>query len=146
MTLVDEFGAAQLAIQAAVSEAFHTPEVIRLFAQKQPTELRQRLHHVLRDMKLRHSSGAGLLADLQREAGEILIALKRLNVPFTEQEEQLLAALAPGLTLSSNSGSEASILAALGKMKLESTEGSQLVGDKTQASSLRTVVQAKGGR
>jgi len=31
------------AIQAAVSEAFHTPEVIGLFAKKQPGQLRGRL-------------------------------------------------------------------------------------------------------
>ena len=67
MTLVDEFGSAQLvltrggtrvfggqcapqlcmsltqAIQAAVSQAFKTPEVIRLFATKQPQQLRSRL-------------------------------------------------------------------------------------------------------
>jgi hypothetical protein len=42
MTLVDEFGSAQLAIQAAVSQAFKTPEVIRMFATKQPAQLRQR--------------------------------------------------------------------------------------------------------
>jgi len=34
------------AIQAAISEAFKTPEVIRLFAKKQPGQLRQRLTEV----------------------------------------------------------------------------------------------------
>ena len=34
------------AIQAAISEAFKTPEVIRLFAKKQPGKLRQRLSEV----------------------------------------------------------------------------------------------------
>jgi len=34
------------AIQAAVSEAFRTPEVIRLFAKKQPGQLRERLAQV----------------------------------------------------------------------------------------------------
>jgi ABC-type spermidine/putrescine transport system permease subunit I len=68
MTLIDEFSAAQLvttltaalssalalhasfppspldqAIQAAISQAFKTPEVIRMFAQKQPDQLRKRL-------------------------------------------------------------------------------------------------------
>jgi hypothetical protein len=43
LTLVDEFGSVQLAIQAAVSEAFRTPEVIRMFAEKQPDRLRSRL-------------------------------------------------------------------------------------------------------
>ena len=46
MTLVDEVNRMQLAIQAAISEAFKTPEVIRLFAKKQPGQLRQRLSEV----------------------------------------------------------------------------------------------------
>jgi len=34
------------ATQAAISEAFKTPEVIRMFAKKQPGQLRQRLNDV----------------------------------------------------------------------------------------------------
>jgi len=34
------------AIQAAISEAFRTPEVIRMFAKKQPGQLRERLSQV----------------------------------------------------------------------------------------------------
>jgi hypothetical protein len=34
------------AIQAAISEAFKTPEVIRMFAKKQPGQLRDRLAEV----------------------------------------------------------------------------------------------------
>ena len=37
------------AIQAAISDAFKTPEVIRLFAKKQPGQLRQRLTDVWRE-------------------------------------------------------------------------------------------------
>ena len=59
VTLVDQLGSIQLvrsfyapttmqtvwtqAIQAAVSQAFKTPEVIKMFAKKQPELLRQRL-------------------------------------------------------------------------------------------------------
>ena len=59
MTLIDDFSAMQLvclfivlffysngyfrAIQAAISQAFQTPEVIRLFAKKQPDQLRTKL-------------------------------------------------------------------------------------------------------
>lgn len=46
MTLVDELSGMQLAIQAAISQAFKTPEVIRLFAKKQPGQLRTRLGEV----------------------------------------------------------------------------------------------------
>ena len=52
MTLVDEVNRMQLAIQAAISEAFKTPEVIRLFAKKQPGQLRQRLSEVSGDTTL----------------------------------------------------------------------------------------------
>lgn len=47
LTLVDEVNRIQLAIQAAISEAFKTPEVIKMFAKKQPGQLRQRLAEVL---------------------------------------------------------------------------------------------------
>ncbi|RUS80062.1 hypothetical protein EGW08_012179, partial [Elysia chlorotica] len=40
LSLVDELNSMQLAIQAAISDAFKTPEVIRLFAKKQPGQLR----------------------------------------------------------------------------------------------------------
>lgn len=43
ITLVDEFGSVQLAIQAAVSSAFRTPEVIQMFAKKDNNSLRNRL-------------------------------------------------------------------------------------------------------
>ncbi|XP_051493595.1 protein LZIC isoform X2 [Apus apus] len=46
MTLVDELSGMQLAIQAAISQAFKTPEVIRMFAKKQPRQLRTRLAEV----------------------------------------------------------------------------------------------------
>ena len=51
MTLVNELNRMQLAIQAAISEAFKTPEVIRLFAKKQPGQLRQRLAEVMNDVE-----------------------------------------------------------------------------------------------
>lgn len=46
ITLIDEISSFQLAIQAAISNAFRTPEIIRLFAKKQPTQLRLRLADV----------------------------------------------------------------------------------------------------
>lgn len=42
------------AIQAAISEAFKTPEVIRLFAKKQPGQLRQRLAEVQENHQVIH--------------------------------------------------------------------------------------------
>ena len=40
------------AIQAAISSAFKTPEVIKLFAQKQPGQLRTHLNSIERDHKI----------------------------------------------------------------------------------------------
>uniref|UniRef100_A0A1I8FXM8 Protein LZIC n=1 Tax=Macrostomum lignano TaxID=282301 RepID=A0A1I8FXM8_9PLAT len=52
VSLVDQVSAMQLAIRAAISDAFRTPEVIRFFAQKQPGALRTRLAELDRDMKV----------------------------------------------------------------------------------------------
>jgi len=46
LSLVDEVNSIQLAIQAAISQAFQTPEVIQMFAKKQHLQLRQRLADV----------------------------------------------------------------------------------------------------
>ena len=46
VSLVDHVNAMQLAIQAAISDAFKTPEVLRLFVKKQPGQLRQRVDQV----------------------------------------------------------------------------------------------------
>ena len=43
MTLVDAIGGVQLAIQAAISKAFKTPEVLKMFAKKDSGQLRGRL-------------------------------------------------------------------------------------------------------
>lgn len=40
------------ATQAAISKAFQTPAVIRMFARREPQQLRERLHVVERDLKL----------------------------------------------------------------------------------------------
>merc|ERR1711931_319166 len=44
--LVDTISAMQLAIQAAVSEAFRTPEILRMFTAAQPDNLRRKLQEV----------------------------------------------------------------------------------------------------
>lgn len=52
MTLVDELGAVKLAIQAAIKQAFKTPEVIKLFAAKEPGQLRARAEKIQEERKL----------------------------------------------------------------------------------------------
>ena len=86
LTLVDEFGAASLAIQAAVSSAFHTPEVIRLFAQKQPDQLRTRLETLKRDYRVKKMGKA----EYVRAAVEVLTALQRMGSELSEEETEMV--------------------------------------------------------
>jgi len=86
MTLVDEFGSVQLAIQAAVSQAFHTPEVIRMFAKKDRSSLRQRLTSLQTSVKLGKISKEAYT----QQAVEILTALKNLGEKITSEEETFL--------------------------------------------------------
>jgi hypothetical protein len=46
LSLINDVNGMQLAIQAAISQAFRTPEVIQMFAKQQQPQLRQRLADV----------------------------------------------------------------------------------------------------
>ncbi|KYM77874.1 Protein LZIC, partial [Atta colombica] len=89
MTLVDELGAMQLATQAAISAAFQTPAVIRMFGKREPTGLKERLSQIDRDVKLGKLNKEA--ADRQR--GEILSALRQLGEKLEPSELQLLERL-----------------------------------------------------
>lgn len=86
MTLVDELGSMQLAIQAAISKAFKTPEVIRMFAKKQPGQLRQRMAELERDAKIGKISQDCFI----QQKLEILAALKKLGDSLNAAELNLL--------------------------------------------------------
>ncbi|CAM9707031.1 protein LZIC [Lethenteron reissneri] len=88
MTLVDDLGAMQLAIQAAISQAFQTPEVIRMFARKQPGQLRTHMAQLERDV---------LVGKLPRDVyslqkAETLMALRKLGDTLSAEEEAFLSA------------------------------------------------------
>jgi len=87
LTLISELDSVQLAIQAAVSKAFRTPEVIRLFAKKEPGQLRTRLANLERDAKLQRVPQAMYV----QQAVEILTALKKLGEELTTAEQAFLA-------------------------------------------------------
>mmetsp|Transcript_3568 Transcript_3568/g.12794 ORF Transcript_3568/g.12794 Transcript_3568/m.12794 type:complete len:175 (+) Transcript_3568:95-619(+) len=82
MTLVDSLGAMRSATRAAISGAFRTTEVIKMFALKQPEQLRERLAVVERDLKL------GKVAETKatQEKVEILAALQKLGDALTAEE------------------------------------------------------------
>lgn len=88
-TLVDQLDAIQLATQAAISEAFKTPAVIRMFGKRETSQLRERLTQIDYDMKLGKLSRAA--SDRQRE--EILHALRQLGEKLQPEELQLLEKL-----------------------------------------------------
>lgn len=87
LSLVDQMNAIQLAIQAAVSNAFQTPDVIQMFAKKEKPQLRQRLADLDERLKL------GQVADVKsalRQKLEILFALQKLGEKLTVDENEFL--------------------------------------------------------
>ena len=88
LSLIDEVNRIQLAIQAAISQAFQTPEVIQMFAKKQQPELRQRL------AELDQSIHLGKISDMQMgimQKVEILCALKKLGDKLSDEEENFIS-------------------------------------------------------
>ena len=77
----------QLATQAAVSKAFQTPEILKLFALKQPAQLRERLTVLRRDHKLGKVASA---AAYNTETVEILTALKKLGGELSAEESAFM--------------------------------------------------------
>uniref|UniRef100_A0A8C1D106 Leucine zipper and CTNNBIP1 domain containing n=1 Tax=Cyprinus carpio carpio TaxID=630221 RepID=A0A8C1D106_CYPCA len=88
MTLVDELGGMQLVRIYILFQAFKTPEVIRLFAKKQPGQLRTRLAELDRDVMV-----GKLPRDVYtQQKVEILTALRKLGEKLTTEDEAFLAA------------------------------------------------------
>eukprot|EP01105_Mastigella_eilhardi_P007354 TRINITY_DN18829_c0_g1_i1.p1 TRINITY_DN18829_c0_g1~~TRINITY_DN18829_c0_g1_i1.p1 ORF type:complete len:204 (-),score=77.46 TRINITY_DN18829_c0_g1_i1:142-723(-) len=85
-TLVDSLGSVQLALQAAISKAFRTPEVLKMFAKKDLGSLRNRLAQVHVNAKL---GKVGKEQETQ-ETLEILTALKKLGEPLSPEETNFL--------------------------------------------------------
>ena len=85
MTLIDHLSAMKMATQAAISAAFRTPAVIRMFARREPQLLRQRLQEIERDLKLGKASQS-----VENEKVEILSALKQLGEKLSTSELKLL--------------------------------------------------------
>ncbi|EFA03820.1 protein LZIC [Tribolium castaneum] len=86
ISLVSALGAVQLATQAAISEAFKTPEVIRLFGKREPKQLRERLSSIEQECKLNKLSDEAT----NRQKAEILTALRQLGEQLSMEELQFL--------------------------------------------------------
>ncbi|XP_019864937.1 protein LZIC-like [Aethina tumida] len=86
ISLISALGAVQLATQAAISQAFKTPEVIRLFGRREPKQLRERLSTIEQELKLNKLS----VTARNRQKAEILTALRQLNEQLSTEELQFL--------------------------------------------------------
>ncbi|KAJ8607988.1 hypothetical protein CTAYLR_008227 [Chrysophaeum taylorii] len=86
MTLVSELNSVQLAIQGAIRQAFKTPEVIKMFAKREPDSLRAKLDKHREDARLGRISNDTYVA----LTVEILLALQKLGEPLSSEENQVL--------------------------------------------------------
>ncbi|KNC50103.1 LZIC protein [Thecamonas trahens ATCC 50062] len=86
MSLVDDLSAMKLAIQAAVSQAFQTPEVIELFAKKQPDALRAKYEELETQLQL----GKLTEASFNAKKLEMLAAILNLGGALTDGEKAYL--------------------------------------------------------
>lgn len=98
VTLVDELGAMQMATQLAISSAFKTPAVIRMFGKREPDRLRNRLTEIDRELKIGKLSKDAS----ERERGEVLSALRQLGEKLNQAELQLLEKLTLNGVISTN--------------------------------------------
>lgn len=106
MTLVDEFSGIQLAIQESIAGAFKTPEIIRLFAAKEPSHLRSKLDQLQRDVKTKKISKK----IYRNQTYEILLALQKLNAKLTDQEKKFVKEYeSRGLSAATNMGKGAQL-------------------------------------
>ena len=103
--------AIQLAIQAAVSNSFKTPEVIAMFAKADSDGLRNRGVALRRDKDLGKISEAAFNAEMV----EILAGLSKLGVDLTPEEKHVLdqSANRDAFTAATGSMGEGTIDAAL---------------------------------
>lgn len=86
ISLVNELGSVRLAMQAAVSKAFQTPEVIRLFAKAQPKQLRINME----ELHQKHKLGKVPKEIYVRQTIEILTALQKLGDELSISEKAFL--------------------------------------------------------
>ena len=87
MSLIDELGSIQMAIQAAIRQAFRTPEVIRMFAKGEPSALRQKLD----ELEEQHRLGRIDALTFEERSAEVVTALKKMGENLSAREKALLS-------------------------------------------------------
>ncbi|XP_022920535.2 protein LZIC-like [Onthophagus taurus] len=83
ITLISSLESMQMATRAAISQAFKTPEVIKLFGKKDQKQLRDKLSNLEQNVKLNSEQ-------FNRQKAEILTALKQLGEQLSPGELQFL--------------------------------------------------------
>ena len=86
MSLVNAFGAIQLAIQATVSSAFKNPEVIRMMGKREPGQLRDRIG----DLDAKVAIGEITEDARNGQVVEILTAIRKLGGKISAEESAFL--------------------------------------------------------
>eukprot|EP00622_Pseudochattonella_farcimen_P004268 FR739626.1.p1 GENE.FR739626.1~~FR739626.1.p1 ORF type:complete len:194 (+),score=27.19 FR739626.1:132-713(+) len=92
-TLVDSINATQLAIQAAIKSACKTPEVIKMFAKREPDALRGRLAKLQQDLKLKKLPKEAF----DDMAMEIITALKNMGETLSPAEMAIMTSCGGGV-------------------------------------------------
>nr|XP_022920535.1 protein LZIC-like [Onthophagus taurus] len=83
ITLISSLESMQMATRAAISQAFKTPEVIKLFGKKDQKQLRDKLSNLEQNVKLNSEQ-------FNRQKAEMLTALKQLGEQLSPGELQFL--------------------------------------------------------
>mmetsp|Transcript_28826 Transcript_28826/g.72534 ORF Transcript_28826/g.72534 Transcript_28826/m.72534 type:complete len:187 (+) Transcript_28826:206-766(+) len=86
VTLVNELQSVKLAMQATISKAFKTPEIIKYFAKKQPDQLRQKIRNLHTQLDLKSISRP----DFSQQKIEALMALRKLGEKLTDEEVKFI--------------------------------------------------------
>uniref|UniRef100_A0A0R3S306 Protein LZIC n=1 Tax=Elaeophora elaphi TaxID=1147741 RepID=A0A0R3S306_9BILA len=86
VSLTDELTATKMTIQTAISEAFKTPEIVAIFAKKEPALLRRKLMQIETEYRLRKISDEAF----KTRKLEILHALHKLNDNLSEEERNII--------------------------------------------------------
>ncbi|KAK9888565.1 hypothetical protein WA026_000809 [Henosepilachna vigintioctopunctata] len=86
ISLVSALSAVRLATQLAISNAFKTPEIIRMFAKQEPKLLREKLKQIVDDAHFKKISREVC----NRQKAEVLSALRHLGEKLSSEELQFL--------------------------------------------------------
>lgn len=86
ISLVSALGAVRLATKLAISNAFKTPEIIKIFANRDSQLLRQKLKQIEDESQLKKID----IDNFQRQKAEILTLLRHLGEQLSREELQLL--------------------------------------------------------